>query len=334
MKLCQENGNLPKIVFVLAFATMLASCGSSSDSASDSVALDETPVIIDETADTGSADPLEQSIAAPELDPDDQIALDTESDLLDGLDTTSISSDAEAVLPDDNGDLLPAVFPTETSLDLAYAQAGAALIEDLNDSLALPADISVSFADCGMANAFFLPPQFNTDPEGAPGGAIIICHELTELFFNLFGDIESAFQTSVFVMMHELGHALVNQLQLPILGIEEAAVDGIGAVFSTKLGLAEGVVLAGWFFFSQGDSPFFDTHRVGTQRLGDLACWGVGGDPSLLEDPTIAGIAEQLVAAGRNCLFEYEQQLNAVNTLIGDNVRGGLVDVEVPTLNN
>ena len=92
MKLCQENGNLPKIVFVLAFATMLASCGSSSDSASDSVALDETPVIIDETADTGSADPLEQSIAAPELDPDDQIALDTESDLLDGLDTTSILS--------------------------------------------------------------------------------------------------------------------------------------------------------------------------------------------------------------------------------------------------
>ena len=131
--------------------------------------------------------------------------------------------------------------------------------------------------------------------------------------------------------MHELGHALVDQLNLPVLGIEEAAVDGIGAVFSTKIGLAEGVVKAGWFFFSQCDSPFFDTHRVGSQRLGDLACWGVGGDPSLLSDPTISNIKDMLVDSGRDCDFEYQQRLNAVNTLVGPNIKGGLVDVEVTT---
>jgi len=158
-----------------------------------------------------------------------------------------------------------------------------------------------------------------------------MCHELTEMFFGLFGDKEDAFNTSVFVLMHELGHALVNQLDLPVLGIEEAAVDGIGSVFSTKLGLAEGVVLAGWFFFSQGDAPFFDTHRVGTQRLGDLACWGVGGDPSLLDDPTISSIKDELVETGRNCNLEYQDRFDAVSTLVGPYIKGGLSDVEVAT---
>ena len=65
-----------------------------------------------------------------------------------------------------------------------------------------------------------------------------------------------------------------------------------------EAGLAEGVVLAGWFFFSQPESPFFDTHRAGPQRLGDLACWGVGADPSLLDDPMINSIAQQLISSG------------------------------------
>ncbi len=278
---------------------------------------------------SGSGGDFAQVVGAPDLDPADQVALDADTEFLDPDAIVSIGGSADTLVAEDNGDLLPMVFPTETALDLAYAQAGAALVESLNDSLVLPADISVSFADCGTANAFFIPGEFNPDENGAAGGAIVMCHELTQLFFNLFGDMDEAFKTSVFVLMHELGHALVDQLELPVLGIEEAAVDGIGSVFSTKLGLAEGIVLAGWFFFSQGDSPFFDTHRVGTQRLGDLACWGVGGDPSLLDDPTISGIKDQLVDAGRDCNFEYQQRFDAVSTLIGPNIRGGLANVDV-----
>jgi len=279
---------------------------------------------------TSSDSDFVQAVGAPELDPADQVALDASETELLGQADGSLGG-AGAFVAEDNGDLLPAVFPTATSVDLAYAQAGAAIVESLNDSLILPADISVSFADCGTANAFFVAPEFNPDPNGADGGAIVMCHELTELFFGLFGNEEDTFQTSIFVLMHELGHALVDQLNVPVLGIEEAAVDGIGSVFSTKLGLAEGVVKAGWFFFSQGDSPFFDTHRVGTQRLGDLACWGVGGDPSLLDDPTISDIKDRLVDAGRDCNAEYQDRLDAVTALLGQNIRGGLADVEVTT---
>ena len=135
---------------------------------------------------------------------------------------------------------------------------------------------------------------------------------------------EQAFLTSTFVLMHELGHALVEVLALPVLGIEESYVDGIAAVLLGESGLSEGSVLAGWFFGSQPGTAFFDSHRAGPQRLGDLACWGVGADVSLLADPLTNSIASQLFVGGRDCVREYQQQVSGFSVVLGPSIRGGL----------
>lgn len=224
-----------------------------------------------------------------------------------------------------DGLLIPAIFESATDVNLEFAQSSAALVEQLNDSLLLPVDIDVTFADCGTANAFFAPANFNF-----PTPEIVICHELTNLLSDFYNTEEQAFLATAFVLMHELGHALTNVLQLPVLGIEESYVDGIAAVFLGESGLAEGSVLAGWFFGSQGDTPFFDSHRAGPQRLGDLACWGVGADPSLQLDPLINSISAQLIQGGRNCVAEYNQQLLGLNAVLGDNILGGLNILSIP----
>ena len=59
-----------------------------------------------------------------------------------------------------DGRLLPVLLATQTDLDLEYAQSGVDIIERLSDSFILPADIDVFFADCGIANAFYVPPSF------------------------------------------------------------------------------------------------------------------------------------------------------------------------------
>jgi len=264
----------------------------------------------------------EQSIA-----PVEEIPLDPEQAvLLEESGFEAMGSESDTTIAPDLGDLLPVVFPTTTTVDLAYAQSGAALIERLNESLALPADITVNFVDCGTANAFFASAEANPELEFASaGGAIFMCHELTELFAAFYGDMDQAFAASIFVIMHELGHALVEQLDLPVLGIEESYVDGLAAVLVGESGMAQASVLAGWFFGSQGDTPFFDTHRANAQRLGDLACWGVGADASLLEDPIVNSIASQLTdIGGRNCVAEYQQQVNGLESVLGPNIRGGL----------
>jgi len=138
------------------------------------------------------------------------------------------TGDTEDQLSDD-GVLLPALFDTQTDLDLEYARDGMDLVTQLSRSLILPADIDVIFADCGTANAFYVPPGFSSatisQQEGLPqsaGGSVFMCHELTQLFSNFYSDKDQAVSASIFVLMHEIGHALVNQLELPVLGIEES----------------------------------------------------------------------------------------------------------------
>jgi len=264
-------------------------------------------------------------------DPNPAESPDALSDLDEPLPETEEESENTADPLTNNGVLLPVIFETQTDLDLEYARDGMDLISQLSTSLILPADIDVIFADCGTANAFFVPPSFSSatisQQEGlpqSPGGSVFMCHELTQLFSDFYSDKDQAVSASIFVLMHEIGHALVNQLELPVLGIEESYVDGVSAVFLGEAGLSIGTVLAGWFFGSQSDTPFFDSHRAGPQRLGDLACWGVGADITLIEDPIIANITQQLITGGRNCQAEYNQQLNALNIVLGPYLIGDL----------
>lgn len=233
----------------------------------------------------------------------------------------------------DTGDLLPVLFETQTSLDLDYAQVSVELIRRMNEAFILPADIDVVFADCGIANAFYVPAlEMSEEMEQfdglltSAGGAVFMCHELSEQFANFFSDKDQAISTSIFVLMHEIGHALVNQLQLPVLGIEESYVDGMASVFLGEAGLSAGSVLAGWFFGRQPDTPFFASHRAGPQRLGDLACWSVGADMSLIQDQTIGRISQRLMSTGRNCPVEYQQQRAGFEAILGPHLRGRIAD--------
>ena len=253
----------------------------------------------------------------------DQVALDAEqSGMFQESGARPVGDLSASQDVDLAGLLIPAIFATQTAVDLAYAQSGAALVQQLNASLLLPEDINVVFADCGVANAFFVPAPIASQQSVA--GEIIMCHELTALFASFFGNSEQAFLASTFVLMHELGHALVNVLSLPVLGIEESYVDGIAAVLLGESGLSEGSVLAGWFFGNQPGTPFFDTHRAGPQRLGGLACWGVGADTSLLADPVVGNLAQQLIDSGRDCNREYQQQVRGLSAVLGSSIRGGL----------
>lgn len=298
-------------LFALLLLNVLAACSSGESSQNNT---DSTTVDADTAVDQPQSEFSETGVQVGELPTDDTPPLPD--------------------LSADNGDLLPVLFATQTDLDLSYAEEGIQLIEQINGAFILPADIDVIFADCGVANAFFIPPGNTMDdidnesalPQSA-GGSVVMCHELTQLFSDFYSNKEQAVDASNFVLMHELGHALVDQLALPVLGIEESYVDGMAAVFLGVAGKAQGSALAGWFFGSQSETPFFDTHRAGPQRLGDLACWGVGADPSLTQDPVIDNISQQLMSGGRNCVAEYNQQFDALTVVLGPHIRGELSDI-------
>jgi hypothetical protein len=216
---------------------------------------------------------------------------------------------------EDNGDFI--VIAQDSRYNQGYKQVlgelGQISASALNDLLKLPnGNIMVSFEDCGQANAFY-------DPQNV---RLIMCYELFTEFLSSSGyTFEPAAKAYMFVFFHEAGHALVDQLELPVLGKEEDSVDAMATVIMVNADMPESAILAGFFFNNQQQGTqqvnWFDSHSVGPQRIGNLVCWAIGGDSDLLlKNPGLMDLAQQIIAVGqRDCKAEYQQQEKAVEEL-------------------
>jgi len=151
----------------------------------------------------------------------------------------------------------------------------------LNDSLRIPKTIVLATAHCDEPNASY-------DPETR---RVTLCYELFQSLSDRFvgedGGPYLVTGTLVFALMHELGHALIDVLQLPITGREEDAVDQLATILLLNQGatgdsLAFGAV--GWFATNaQGEAldslAFADDHGLDQQRVYNIICWIYGRDP-------------------------------------------------------
>jgi hypothetical protein len=97
----------------------------------------------------------------------------------------------------------------------------------------------------------------------------------------------------LFILFHELGHALVDIYDLPITGKEEDAVDQLATLLLVEDGGDEGIVSAIYaaaFFWRLGkEGPterkkllLWDEHSLGEQRFFNIMSWLYGHDPEKL----------------------------------------------------
>lgn len=199
------------------------------------------------------------------------------------------------------------------------------LASALSQGITLPHQVVLTVGECGAPNAFYSPQR----------KAIVLCHELIAQmaqglqrdFARVASRDEIANSISggvAFILMHELGHALIHLLDLPVLGREEDAADQIGAYFLLHSEIAPyGLAGALWFFRSKTliytRRHFSDEHSVGPQRQSNLACWALGKDPRryqyLLQGRYLT--RERAVRCGA----EYARLDSSVRKLLGDNVR-------------
>lgn len=199
------------------------------------------------------------------------------------------------------------------------------LATGLSQGITLPQQVVLTVGECGTQNAFYSPQH----------KAIVLCHELIAQmaqgiqrdFARVASSEEIANSISggvAFILMHELGHALIHLLDLPVLGREEDAADQIGAFFLLHTDTAP-YALAGalWFFRSKTliytRRHFSDEHSVGPQRQSNLACWALGKDPRRYQYLLRGGYLTRERAV--RCGAEYSRLDSSVRRLLGDNVR-------------
>ncbi|MGI9494328.1 MAG: DUF4344 domain-containing metallopeptidase, partial [Geminicoccaceae bacterium] len=122
---------------------------------------------------------------------------------------------------------------------------------------------------------------------------------------------------TLFAVYHELGHALVDVLNLPVVGREEDAADGFAAVLMIPPDpdpVRDQLIVAvadGWLLQGEqkgggvNQSPLWTEHALDEQRYFAVICWLVGSDQEGFFD--LASEAGMPVARIETCTGDFDR---------------------------
>jgi len=221
------------------------------------------------------------------------------------------------------------------ALDLKNGQVLEKLNAALNRFLRIDDRIEITAKSCGTPNAFY----------DSRLKSITLCYEL--LVFNdaklkkIFSNKLPAQQLYdiynaelIFVVLHEVGHGMIDIFKLPVLGREEDAADKFAAFMLLNYG-GEKVLKRATLFFQDtaiakldkfidqkwaqmngASSVYGDEHSLDQQRLANLVCWGYGKNQS-----EFFPLVEQIKLPSRRasmCSEETEKMNRDIKTLFGE----------------
>ncbi|MBL0144443.1 MAG: hypothetical protein IPP48_00380 [Chitinophagaceae bacterium] len=159
--------------------------------------------------------------------------------------------------------------------------------------------LTLSLRNCGVVNAFY-----NSETK-----ELILCYEMLHHLFNFYKDSiqdENELGTKIgntltFIYFHEVGHALIDILDVPLTGKEEDAADYFSFYFLASNEVTEGVqaTMEGANFFLENYNkmvsdtayqrlkaegkepqlPFWDEHSLDMQRFYSIASLIYGSNP-------------------------------------------------------
>jgi hypothetical protein len=134
----------------------------------------------------------------------------------------------------------------------------------------------------------------------------------------------------LFVILHELAHAAISEMGLPVLGRPEDAADSFAAVGLIKIGstfthkvLTEAAM--GWFLADRRDKDtddsvaFYDEHGLNQQRAYQIVCFMVGADEEKFKD--LADRTKLPKARQESCAGDYSNSDYSWNLVLKPHVR-------------
>jgi len=174
---------------------------------------------------------------------------------------------------------------------------------------------------CSLAMVFMIAGATEKETEATAGNKPL---DETEQFFIL-ANLE-------FTLLHEFSHLLIDELKLPVLGMEEDAADRIALVAMQESRRHQSAREAiPWLFAVAGDwyteweiradedgvseaPAYWDNHPLEIQRFYNIVCLIVGGNGDLLDDLINAELLP--FARAVSCEREYQQASRAVQWVL------------------
>ncbi len=181
------------------------------------------------------------------------------------------------------------------------------LVEQINSYIALPTDVPIIFTECERTDAYY-----------NYSAGIVICYEIIQTNANLAAtsfatqkEINLAITDSIsMILFHEIGHALIDLLNLPVTGKEEDAADQIATIMILKTKDGDRAALNGAILYLLWSKDpvfntieFWSTHSLNLQRFYNILCWIYGYEPITWSYLRENGYLPESRASG--CIQEY-----------------------------
>lgn len=128
-----------------------------------------------------------------------------------------------------------------------------------------------------------------------------------------------------FVLYHELGHAMVSEFDIAVVGKEEDAVDGLATDMLTPDDHSEPPnylkgAIKGWFLFGSmtklSEIPWWDEHSTDAQRAFRIACLLYGDDADHYKD--IADAVNLPDNRRASCVHESDMNSSSWESLLAE----------------
>jgi hypothetical protein len=170
--------------------------------------------------------------------------------------------------------------PMYAAMQQTFAQQDllAAMVDPLNEFFPVSRNVTVELAECGRAGAFYDPSR----------PAVQMCYELlvelAETLMDEDGDDQLFVGAFALILLHQVGHAFVDLMDLPVEATPEEAADQLAAVmvgFAEDDGLAtvaEGAVALGEMGMDW-ENPGSGRAALSGRRLRNLLCLLYGSNP-------------------------------------------------------
>lgn len=194
---------------------------------------------------------------------------------------------------------------------------------ELLSFIRLPRVLTLRLAGCdGVDNAWYEPEDLT----------VTVCYEYLQAVRKVAPALVTADGVTpegavrgplLEVFLHEVAHALFDQLRIPILGREEDAADQLAAfilLHSSERTARDLVLGVAWMYGQEakgatvGKGALADAHGLAGQRFYNLLCMAYGAEPRLFSDLIEKKYLPETRAEG--CEDEYRQVAYAVGRLM------------------
>lgn len=159
---------------------------------------------------------------------------------------------------------------------------------ELDGMLRLPRALTLRARECEEPNAYYNPDT----------ASIELCYNLLPAIAQDLATVgmagerleEAVTHVFSFFLLHELGHALIDILDLAVPARQEDVADQLSVYAMIEDGDEDGVLAAldgaAWFGIrshrTDAASAFWDSHSLDAQRYYNINCWVYGSNPEAL----------------------------------------------------